>query len=50
MARLTSPSGVTVDVSDEKAETLRQIGYKAEAKSEPKAPAKKSASGKSSRN
>lgn len=47
MARLTTPTGVTVVVSDEKAETLRQIGYAPE-KSEPtKAPAKKAASSKS---
>ena len=45
MARLTSPSGVVVDVSDEKAATLAAIGYKAESK----APAKKAASSKSSK-
>lgn len=47
MARLTSPTGVTVNVSDEKAAQLASVGYKAEAKSEPKAPTKKSASSKS---
>ena len=46
MARLVNPKGVTVDVSDEKAETLRQIGYAAE-KSQSKASAKKAASSKS---
>lgn len=42
MARLVSPSGVVVDVSDEKAVTLTAIGYKAESKT----PAKKAASSK----
>ena len=41
MPRLTSPTGVTVNVSDEKADVLRSVGYEAvEAK---KAPAKKAA-------
>lgn len=43
MARLTSPTGVTVNVSDEKAEQLASVGYKAEGA---KAPAKKAASSK----
>ena len=47
MPRLTSPTGITVNVSDEKAEQLASVGYKAE-KSD-KAPAKKSASSKSSK-
>ena len=42
MARLTSPTGVTVNVSDEKAEQLKSVGYKASAKSEPAKPAAKS--------
>ena len=42
MARLTSPKGVTVDVSDDKAAVLTALGYKAESK----APAKKAASSK----
>ena len=42
MPRLTSPSGVTVNVSDEKADQLKSVGYKAE--SEAKATAKKSSS------
>lgn len=46
MPRLTSPTGITVNVSDEKAEQLASVGYKAE-KSESKATAKKSASSKS---
>ena len=45
MPRLTSPTGITVNVSDEKAAQLASVGYKAEG--EKKAPAKKSASGKS---
>ena len=48
MARLTSPTGVTVNVSDEKAEQLASVGYKAE-KSEDKAPAKKAASSSKSK-
>lgn len=47
MARLTSPTGITVNVSDEKAAQLASVGYKPEAKSETKAPAKKAASSKS---
>lgn len=48
MARLKSPTGVTVNVGDEKAEQLRSIGYKP-VSDEPakKAPAKRSASSKS---
>lgn len=46
MARLTSPTGITVNVSDEKADQLKAVGYTAEAT---KAPAKKSASSKSSK-
>lgn len=45
MPRLTSPTGVTVNVSDEKAEQLAGVGYKPA--DEKKAPAKKSASSKS---
>lgn len=41
MPRLTSPTGVTVNVSDEKAKQLETVGYKAA--SERKAPAKKAA-------
>ena len=41
MPRLTSPTGVTVNVSDEKAEVLRSIGYKGA--DEKKAPAKRTA-------
>jgi hypothetical protein len=48
MARMTSPTGVTVNVSDEKAAQLASVGYVAE-KSETKAPAKKAASSKSSK-
>lgn len=43
MPRLTSPTGVTVNVSDEKAAQLTSVGYTAK-KSESKAPAKKAAS------
>lgn len=46
MARLTSPTGITVNVSDEKAAQLASVGYKAEAKSEPKSTTKKSSSSK----
>ena len=42
MARLVSPNGVVVDVSDEKAKRLLDQDYAAE-----KAPAKKAASSKS---
>ena len=45
MARLTSPTGVTVNVSDEKAAQLASVGYKAV--DEKKAPAKKAAAKKS---
>lgn len=45
MARLTSPTGITVNVSDEKAEQLKSVGYKAV--SERKSSTKKSASSKS---
>ena len=48
MARLTSPTGVTVNVNDEKAAQLASVGYKAE-KSEPKAAPKKASSIKSSK-
>ena len=41
MARLTSPTGVTVNVSDEKAAQLKSVGYKPA--DEKKAPAKKAA-------
>ena len=41
MARLTSPTGVTVNVSDEKAAQLQSVGYKPA--DEKKAPAKKAA-------
>jgi hypothetical protein len=44
MVRLTSPTGVTVNVGDDKAAQLTSIGYTAETKSEPKAPAKKATS------
>ena len=47
MPRLTSPTGITVNVSDEKAEQLKSVGYKAEAESKPKATAKKASSSKS---
>ena len=43
MARLTSPSGVVVNVSDAKAEQLASIGFvavKDDGKAEAKAPAK----------
>lgn len=49
MARLTSPTGVTVNVSDEKAAQLSSVGYspvKEESETK-KAPAKKAASKKS---
>lgn len=49
MARLTSPAGAVVSVSDDKAARLTAIGYVAEKQDEPKAPAKKSASSKSSK-
>lgn len=44
MPRLTSPTGITVNVSDEKAEQLKAVGYKAEAA---KPSTKKSTSSKS---
>lgn len=47
MPRLTSPTGITVNVSDEKAAQLSSVGYKAEAKSEPKSTPKKASSSKS---
>lgn len=34
MPRLTSPTGITVNVSDEKAAQLASVGYTAEAKAE----------------
>lgn len=43
MARLVSPQGVTVEVRDEKAESLLDRGFVGEKK----APAKKAASSKS---
>lgn len=43
MARLTSPQGATVEVRDDKADELLRRGFEVE-----KAPAKKSASSKSS--
>jgi hypothetical protein len=46
MARLTSPSGASVEVDDSKVEGLLIRGFTAE---ESKAPAKKSASSKSSK-
>lgn len=48
MPRLTSPLGITVNVSDAKAEQLTSVGYKP-AESEKKAPAKKAAPRKSSK-
>ena len=45
MPRLTSPTGVTVNVSDEKADQLASVGYKVE--DEKKASTKKSTSSKS---
>jgi len=45
MARLIAPNGSTVSVSDERAKTLLEQGYKAA--DEKKAPAKKAASSKS---
>lgn len=47
MARLTSPTGVTVSVSDEKAAQLKAVGYSSIDEAPKKAPAKKSASSKS---
>lgn len=47
MARLTSPTGITVNVSDEKADQLKSVGYKAA--DEQKAPAKKAASSSKSK-
>jgi hypothetical protein len=46
MPRLTSPTGITVNVSDEKAEQLSSVGYRPVGES--KAPAKKAASRKPS--
>lgn len=46
MPRLTSPTGVTVNVSDEKAEQLKSVGYVA---AESKKTATKSTSSKSSK-
>ena len=48
MPRLTSPTGITVNVSDEKAEQLASVGYKAADSESKKAPAKKAASSKKS--
>jgi DNA-binding ferritin-like protein len=48
MARLTGVNGVVVDVSDDKAEVLRQLGY--QPVEESKSSAKKSTSSKSSKN
>ena len=47
MPRLTSPTGITVNVSDEKAAQLASVGYKAEGEAS-KTPTKKAASSKSS--
>ena len=44
MARLTSPTGITVNVSDEKAAQLKAVGYVADEK---KSTAKKASSSKS---
>lgn len=44
MARLTSPQGATVEVRDDKVDTLLRMGFSQE---ESKAPAKRSASRKS---
>lgn len=50
MPRLTSPTGITVNVSDEKADQLKSVGYKAAADGESKTTAKKAApSSKSSK-
>ena len=46
MPRLTSPTGVTVNVSDEKAAQLSSVGYAA-ADEKKSAPAKKAAASKS---
>ena len=48
MPRLTSPLGITVNVSDEKAAQLTSVGYKP-AESEKKSTAKKASSSKSSK-
>lgn len=42
MVRMTSPTGVTVNVSDEKADRLASVGY-VPVNAEKKAPAKKAA-------
>lgn len=44
MPRLTSPTGVTVNVSDEKAAQLASVGYKAESEAKKSAPKKASSS------
>ena len=41
MPKLTSPTGVTVNVSEDKADQLRAIGYSADGIAAKKAPAKK---------
>ena len=47
MARLTAPNGAKVTAADERVESLVRFGFTVEA--EKKAPAKKSASSKSSK-
>ena len=49
MPRLTSPTGVTVNVSDEKAAQLASVGYKSADEPEKKSTAKKASSSKSSK-
>lgn len=46
MPRLTSPTGITVNVSDEKADQLKAVGYTVDEK---KAPAQKSTTSKPSK-
>jgi hypothetical protein len=47
MARLTSPTGTTVNVADDKVEALTRRGFKPVEESAPKTPAKRAASRKS---
>ena len=49
MPRLTSPTGITVNVSDEKAEQLKAVGYKAAGSPGSKPTAKQSSSSKFSK-
>ena len=50
MARLTAPNGASVEVADDRVESLVRFGFAEEkAKPEPKAPAKKAAAKKSSK-